>query len=44
VGITGKIGMRVTINAAKLYVGVKLNDHERLVEEACAGLGLHVKL
>ena len=40
VGITNMIGFRIEIDAAKLYVGHKFQDHEKLLDEMLDIIGI----
>ncbi len=40
VGLTNMIGFRIEIDASKLYVGHKLQDHEKLLDELSENIGI----
>lgn len=41
VGVTDKPGFRIEIDAAKLYIGHKFNDHESLLDELLGNFGIN---
>lgn len=40
IGVTNMIGYRIEIDAAKLYIGHKYNDHENMLDDLLSTVGL----